>query len=337
LLTTALQLLRWCAHRDEPSGIALPDAGILDRLRRRRIDSIAYMAAGAMSEPHQRLYGKLWHAQRSILERVIDAFHEYGVPVIVFKGGEFIARCFDSQPIGMLFDVDVLIPHDEVEQAKIAMHSAGLRQTVWDTRRRRLLDRYVADIARLEMAHYELAPFGMELEIETDAEESEIVARWDQHPLYFVDGQTRCVVEVDIHHQVASDIESAPLFGRAVPSAIPNANTLSPADLVWFTISRFYTEVSLHSKRSLRDFAYVAAFLSRADVDWDVVIGAANEYGLHSSLFYYLAFLKRVTGVDVPDRALDALSPMNGTRNRDWGWQLGPLFDFIEPCPVDAP
>jgi hypothetical protein len=333
VLATALQLLRWSAQRDTATG-ALPDALILDRLRRRRIDSLAYLAAGAMAAPHQRLYTRLWATQRSVLESVTGALRRSGVPVIVFKGSEFITRCFDSQPVGMLFDVDVLVPRHDVERAKVAMHSLGLRQTVWDHERRCLVDRDVADVARLETSHYELAPFGVEVEFETDEEEASIVRAWDRHPLHFVDGKVRCVVEVDIHHQVASDIAAAPLFQRAVSSALADADTLSPADLVWFTISRFYTEVGLHSKRSLRDFAYVGAFLTRHEVSWGVVIDAAQEYGLHSSLYYYLAFLARIAGVGVPDDVFARLDPANGTRNRDWGWQLGRLLDFVEPFPL---
>ena len=60
----------------------------------------------------------------------------------------------------------------------------------------------------------------------------------------------------------------------------------------------------------------------------------AVDYELGGSLDHPLAFLRRVFGIAVPDAVLDASSPLRTSRRRDWGWQLGVLFDFIEPCPL---
>jgi len=331
----AVQLLRWCAKRHpfndaERQRLAVPVH--LEKLRARRIDSLAYLALG-LNPSVQRVYQKLWDLQKSVLDSVIAALKQRSVPTLVFKGAEFLSRHFHSRAIGMLFDVDLLIKRATIEEAKIALHSIGLRQAIWNRDLGRLTDRDVAETARLESAHYELAPFSVCQELPLDADELAIVREWNQHPLYMVDGRAYAVVEVDLHHQVASDIETAPFFQRAVPSALKNALTLSPADLMWFTTSRFYTEVALHGKRSLRDFAYLAALLGSTPIDWDVLLRATREDGLSSSVYYYFVFLNHLTNSLIPTEVIAELDPARSPRLRDWGWQLGQLFEFIENFP----
>jgi hypothetical protein len=159
-----------------------------------------------------------------------------------------------------------------------------------------------------------------------------LAASWQRRPLWVVGGQPYVVLEVDVHHGLAADIESAPFFQRAVNSIYPNALTLSSGDHLWFTISRYYNEVALHGKRSLRDFAYSAALIHSAP-DWDRVLTAASEYSLHPSLYYYLYFLNKITSARVPSEVLNELFPVSKVRLRDWGWQIGKLFDGVEPWP----
>ena len=36
----------------------------------------------------------------------------------------------------------------------------------------------------------------------------------------------------------------------------------------------------------------------------------------------------------IPGEVLAATDPRTTSRRSDWGWQLGPLFDFVEPLPL---
>jgi hypothetical protein len=235
-----------------------------------------------------------------------------------------------------LFDVDLLIDRAIIERAKIALHSIGLRQGRVNRTDGVLLDRDVADIARLEINHYELAPFLSLQELSLSADEENLAMQDSEHPLLCVNGRVYVVVEIDIHHQVAADVETEPLMRRRVPSVFNGAYALSAADSLWVTTSRYYTEVALHGKRSLRDFAYLVNILKREDIDWDIVVGVSSEYKLYASLYYYLSFLHQVMGSSVPLEVLRILRPDSNARVRDWGWQLGPLFNFLEPNPLEA-
>jgi hypothetical protein len=108
---------------------------------------------------------------------------------------------------------------------------------------------------------------------------------------------------------------------------------MAATDLLWFTASRYYVEVAANGKRTLRELAYVIATMCDA-IDWNRLERIAIDYKLGASLYYPLAFLQRALGAPVPDSVIDAASPLRNARHGDWGWQLGVLFDFIEPWPL---
>lgn len=339
---TAAALISWCPRVSEaPPSIkdfaAKLTATDIQQLRRRRIDSLQYWVADPANS-RQKLYNRLWHFQRASLERAIGALNEHRLEFLVFKGGEFISRYFQNQSIGMLYDVDILIRRQSVGAAKRALFGAGFKQAIFDPESSTFVDRDVSEVARMESAHYELAPFAFCQEMTLDADELELAAAYNEFPIWVTqDRRTFFVVEVDLHHAIAMDIEGAELFNRAVPSSYSNALTLSAADHVWFTTSRFYTEVALHGKRSLRDFCYLAAILRCETIDWDVIVETSDKYELNSALYYYLAFLDRILGGAVPVSLLQTLARKRATSLRDWGWMLSPLFGYSPPLqfPID--
>jgi hypothetical protein len=110
--------------------------------------------------------------------------------------------------------------------------------------------------------------------------------------------------------------------------------SFSDSNQLWLLTSRYYTEVAVHGKSSLRDFAYILPLIACGDLDWDVVLSTARKYGLRSSLYYYLYFMSFLTEGAVPKSVLAELSPDRGNRRHDWGWQLGKLFDLVEAFPL---
>ena len=107
--------------------------------------------------------------------------------------------------------------------------------------------------------------------------------------------------------------------------------TMSPADHLWFITGRYYNEVAMHDKRSLRDFVYIIPILVNSHIDWEIILQSASDYNLRPSLYYYLFFLNQLlSGRYIPIEVIDKLSPANGSRSRDWGWQLDKLFDRVE-------
>lgn len=326
----AVGLLRWAGKRHDFKLPPLDSASLL-LLKERRIDSLYYLATASYS-PLQSVYTKVWTKQSKALAELLDCLQSVDCETLVVKGAEFIERYYQGAGLSFLNDIDLLVRREHLEKVKRSMHGLGYRQAFFSREAQRLQDRDISDICRIESEHYELAPFCRLEKIELTADEVLIAKDWQSHPLWVVGDTAYAVVEFDFHHQLASDIESGRFFKKVVPSIFPGASTLSLGDHVWFTISRLYHEVALHGKRSLRDFAYVAPVL-KENIEWGDVLDAASEYGLHSSLYYYLRFLHSVLGDGVPQHVLENLSPQRGPRLRDWGWQLGPLFDFVEEEP----
>ena len=218
------------------------------------------------------------------------------------------------------------------------LYGLGYRPAVY-RRGEGLVDRDIAGIAAIESGHYQLPSFARVSELEVDADTVQLareLGEKDDGPMLREGERLVVVTECDVHHRVASDVESAPLFERAIPSAFGVGSTLGPADHVWFTLSRLYVEVALHGKTSLRDFAYLLPLVAEGDVDWSVVLGAASEMELRPHLYYFLAFMSDLHPGLVPPDVLAELEPTCGARVHDWGWQLGKLFSIVEPSPLTA-
>ena len=339
-VTEALTLLRQaglgslagCLQADS---FADPAGAFLNTLRDRKIDSLAYLA-GMDPWQRQNLYDRIFTVQRMAAGQLSTELAAKGADPLVFKGLEIAQRFFAGRGIGMMTDVDVLIRRDQVALARTVVYDLGYRQASITRETGELAELDPIDVAQVEASHYELVPYIKAVPLELSGDELAFVGRLTKAPLWS-DGDTAVMfIELDVHHRVALDIPSTGLFERAIPGAIDGARTLSDADHLWLLTSRYYTEVALHGKRSLRDFAYVAALLARGRVDWDVLLGVAKEYELTASLFYYLSFLDVLLESVVPEEVLAELKPTSAS-GRDWGWQLGPLFDFIDDLPAILP
>lgn len=286
--------------------------------------------------PLQPLYDRIWERQRAALLETMTALEQRGIEALTFKGAEFHLRYFPQRALGGMADVDVLVRRRDAETVRDQIHALGFRHGVFD--RRAAGFRWLAreDVRRSEANHYELNALVRVESIEVSDEQAAVLAAerilipiWRRRH-----GDGWCVaVCVDIHHAVASNVPGDPFFAAAERGTCGVGLSMSVGDLIWFTASRYYAEIGAGEKRSLRDLAYLLASTSDA-VDWDRVSRAAADHHLGAALFYPLAFLKRAFGVDVPDAVLEASSPLTTPRRRDWGWQLGVLFDFIEPLPL---
>lgn len=336
----ALDLLRWsatqmplsqhqCAHLLERGTPAL------DWLQSRNIDSLFYFATGA-SHVSQNMYDRVFEVQYRALLDLIPHFQRRGCKALVFKGVEHLAARYNKRSIGWLCDIDILVPRPDLETVKSVLYQHGYCQSYFDRLRGTLVSRDVQDIATIESQHYELAPFCRLVEIEVDDAEREFVATTSEHSVHAVGSRVVVQVDIDVHFQLASDYDSPILWSRAVPSSVGVGETLCDADHLWFTLSRLYTEVALHGKRSLRDFAYVAPLLSQSNIDWTIILDANREIDLTPGLWYYLSFLNYLTG-KVPDDVLAELHPLRHQRITDPGWQLGRLFDLVEDSFFDHP
>jgi Uncharacterised nucleotidyltransferase len=304
---------------------------ILD-LERAKLDSLYYITCEPEA-PAQTLYQKVWDIQRQAAEEATCALAGGGVSPLLFKGADFLIRYFNCNALSLLADIDILVERSHIGKTKQILYCLGYRQSYLDRALGGLTDFDVADTAEIESQHYELAAFCRLVPLPLNDEEFDIAKKSPRYPIFVQESQCSVVVQLDIHHRVALDIESAQFFERSRPGATKVGLGMSPSDNLWFTTARFYNEVALHGKTTLRDFAYLLGLLRRETIDWDVVVSASVANELNPALYYYLKFLSNLSINPVPESILVRLSPDRGLRNRDWGSQLEKQFGLLADIP----
>lgn len=301
-------------------------------LASRQIDSLYYVATGLHSR-RQAAYDAFWARQHEVLLEAVQILAAAGVEAAVIKGAAFHLNGSTPGALGAMADVDLLVEPDEREIARSALTRAGFVQGPWDEPSRSLFPLPADRVARLEERHYELVPFGRVVRLELPERDARLLAA-SELEVCFDGAATVVVVRVDVHHAISLDADADGILARSVTLPGTDVHVLSPADAVWTTLCRSYAEVASHQKRGLRDFAYVLGLLNRHDVAWETVRATNERLGLYASLYYYLRFVDWMTeGRVVPADVIDAASPLRSERVHDHGWQLGRLFDCIEPSP----
>jgi hypothetical protein len=334
----AMEMLAWAHRRPVPDATVLQRWG--DEIRRdpdwfhqRRIDSIPALASRT-DPPSQRVYDRILAMQLAAARKVLEELYPQA-RTLVFKGAEILSRGFDRRALGCIADCDLLVERARLGTARAVLFGQGFRQGQVERATRAYTERDVREIATIEGSHYELAPFSKLVPLELDEEEKHFVGTVPQGVLY--PGPDGCLLklEIDVHWGVAANVDSVQLFERAVPSTLGIGEAVSPTDHLWLCAARLYSEVALHKKQSLRDFAYLIRLLGCDVIDWEVILAAAANYHARIPLYYYLEFLDRLAGRGaVPPEVCSALHPLRGARGRDWGWQLGSLFDTVDPFPI---
>ena len=310
----------------------------IDWLRRKQVDSAAHLCLASFADsPEQKVYDAVWSAQRAALISLLLELDTRGISPIVMKGADATERYFGSRGFGLFNDVDLLVERPQLQELRRTLFGQGFRNAYFDSKSFALQDRDVRDIAAIEAEHYELAPFCKLVPLKLNSAELEFATSLKRHPVWVnPHGRPFVVVEFDVHFQIATDVDSAAFFQRS-RIGIGGARSLSATDAVWFIAARYYTEVSLHGKTTLRELFYLGAALRRESIDWDQVLNRALELENAPALFYPLSLLGQWLPGSVPQELLVSLDPTAHSRDRDFGWQLGKLFDFVEDCPQPQP
>ena len=302
---------------------------ILPELRARKIDSLHYRLFDDQN-PMQQHYRAVWQVQREAFARVSEQFAAAGIAHLVFKGAALTSALLDDEPLGMMGDADFLVEESALMQAHDILRDAGFAGGLVDVRTGQLVPRPPGQLPAHE---FELHPMLMMVEYPLGIDDS-VLPEVLRGPLWRVEGGGFVVsVEIDLHFGLAIDIEGEDFLARRRTSSGSGWPMPAPADHLWFLTSRYYVETALHGKNSLREFAYIAGLIERQVIEWDLVVAAATKWGLYSSVYYFLRFAREVLGCSVPDEVTEAVAPTLSRRTRDYGWQLGKLFDGIEPLP----
>lgn len=193
----------------------------------------------------------------------------------------------------------------------------------------------IKQIALMEAGHYQLPPFRAVQPAQLGADELRWIGERGAKPLHLLNGRGHFVLEIDVHHKTASDVDLEPFMDRLVASPFADYLALEPADHLWTLLVRYYNEVALHGKDTLRELLYCGLLIGSGEIHWPHLVAACDEYRTHPACYYLLRFFHALAPELVPNEVLQALRARLRPCLRDFGWQIGKLFDFVEAMPLD--
>lgn len=307
----------------------------IEELRRTKLEPFLAKSAGADAEFAGGYFRDAWQLQRQAFVQTLHALTDAGITVTTFKGCELNERYSDGDSFGLMADADVIVALDHLVDTMSLLYRHGLKPGVIDYASGRLMPLGIQDIGAIESQHFQLPPFLALHEVELSPDSFAFAKVYGRRPLKVFGDRCYLIFEIDVHHRTTIDIAFDVFEPHCIESVFSGARTLSPTDHLWSIASRYYNEVSLHNKTSLRELVYMALLLRHERIDWKRFLSFTEEFGTYAACYYPLAFLRALVPSCMPADALDALRPVEGRRGRDYGWQLGKLFNFVESVPFD--
>ncbi|MCE9590676.1 MAG: HprK-related kinase A [Planctomycetes bacterium] len=230
------------------------------------------------------------------VNRVARALVPLGVPVVLLKGGAYVAAGLPAARGRWVNDVDIMVPREALDRVEAALEAEG-----WES----------SDKDEYDEAYYR---------------------RW-MHELPPMRHRNRETF-LDVHHNILPPTgrlkpDAAKLMAAAVPLRFPEGDrapygasclyTLSPADMVLHSAVHLFQDGELEG--GLRDLTDLDALLRHfGGLDssfYDRLIDRAEELGLGRPLYYVLRFTVRMLGTPIPAGATahaDAFAPFAPVR-----------------------
>lgn len=209
------------------------------------------------------------------LKKVLNAFYEKGVEVIVLKGAALAETIYANIGLRHMNDIDLLVQEQNLDIAKELM--AELSYISYEGSRSK--DWY-------RKFHHHLAPF-----LSQDNK-----------------------IKIEIHHDIIPPenpfyIDIRKSWDRAQSIVIGGINTLvlSPEDLiVHLCLHSFYSQPLNKGLRNLVDISQVVRFYGER-INWDLIIREAHEGNFTDFIYYPLCLARDILGMEINREILDAL------------------------------
>jgi hypothetical protein len=306
-------------------------AGVQACLKARRIDSLLFhwQHQGAIL---QSVYDVIWAQQHAALRDIVGAFAAHGIDALILKGAEALATYarHGMGALSLMDDVDLLVRAGQAGSAQALLRELGFHPK--GTGPAATGDSAV-DQALASSGSGGRNPLQRLQAVQLDDAQAQAARALASPLLVARDGCWHVTVACDLHHRLAQVTDPTAFFAHAQASAHGFGHTLDSADHLWFIATRYYLQVGRHGRRTLRELAQLAIFAKREDIDWDWLLALADEHHSGASLYYPLATTAHFIGGIIPERILAALRTARRHCDHDWGWQLGPLFGFVEQFP----
>jgi len=220
-------------------------------------------------------------------ERVATALAQPPYPMVLLKGGAYVA---EGLPIGrgrLPSDLDVLVPREHMADAMQRLAAAGWQEAPMDEHDRRYYH---------EWSH-EAPPM--------------------RHPAHSL--------ELDLHHNILPPVarlrvDAALLLARVQPSVWPGWHVFSPVDQILHSATHLFQDPDLTDRvRDLVDLDALCRTQATREGFWDDLTARARELGLGGPLWLALNFLRAWFDTPVPASVMQTLDDLGpGRLQRRW-------------------
>lgn len=310
-----------------------PEAAEMRLLEARSLRGVPFLRKREVPAAVQRDRA-IWSHQRAALRELLAEADRRGLPVYTYKGAELCERYFRSVPLCSKGDVDLLIPPEAEAQVRSLLHELGYVQADFDTNTCELVPCTPEVLARHEKGNYSLKSFVRIEELDWPGRSTAPLGY--SRPTMNVPARCQLLMTVDIATGLDAAIDCRPLFARSIPSALGAGRTLCPEDHYWYLCSLFYLKMfQFKAQAKLAQMCEIGALLANEheQLDWDLVAGAAKRYDLFAALYYLTAFLAELERLPLDPAVLAKLDPRQGSRSRDFGWQVPKVLGLLDPFP----
>lgn len=211
----------------------------------------------------------------------------FDCPVLVLKGGAYLAIDLPSARGRLVSDLDLMVPGEHIGPVEALMLENGFQQHKQDD--------YDQHYYRAWM--HEIPPMS-----------------------HLARGTT-----VDLHHNIAPPVsrlkvDVAKLFESAVPlEGFPPFRRLGDQDLVLHLCIHMFHDGELHNVlRELFDLDAMLRRFGAVDAFWTDLLARARQLEASRPLYYGVFFARKLLGTPVPPSVVDALRVVAPTRPMRW-------------------
>ncbi|MBL0090030.1 MAG: nucleotidyltransferase family protein [Ideonella sp.] len=234
-------------------------------------------------------------AMRWAIERVAETLGGLGGPLVLLKGGAYIAQDLPIAEGRLPSDLDILVPRAQLADALARLTAMGWQETALDAHDQR----YYADWS------HEVAPM--------------------THALH--------AIELDLHHNILppvarTHVDAAALLAYAKPSKWPAWQVLDPVDQVLHSAAHLFLDSELRDRlRDLVDLDGLMCHFGTEPEFWLRLPDRAKALGLAEPLTLASHFCRRWLGTPIPEDALASITAYGPSMARR-AW-LVPLFERV--------
>lgn len=242
--------------------VGLQQAGLLERIPERARDLLYDSVVQAEFNQTQLQFE---------INRVFRALLEVPVPMLLLKGGAYLAAGLPMAKGRFASDIDVMVPREDLAKVRDALIAAGWTMAI----------NRAYDIQYYETWMHEIAPlWHPEREMATDVHHTIAPPTSRVHPN--VEAMWAAAVETDDGHRI-----------------------LCPADMVLHAAVHLFNEDFRIGFRDLVDLHDLLLHFGREAAFWTDLEARAERHGLGRVLYYLLHFTTRLLETPVPQASLE--------------------------------